>query len=65
MISGNGSNLQSLIDSTRDATQGICADIVLVISNRSNAYGLERAKSAGILTEVWKYKFFFITHFLN
>lgn len=52
MISGNGSNLQSLIDSTRDATQGICADIVLVISNRSNAYGLERAKSAGILTEV-------------
>jgi phosphoribosylamine--glycine ligase / phosphoribosylglycinamide formyltransferase / phosphoribosylformylglycinamidine cyclo-ligase len=48
LISGNGSNLQALIDGTRDASQSICADVVLVISNRSKAYGIQRAESAGI-----------------
>ncbi len=46
LISGSGSNLQALIDATRD--RKLAADIVLVVSNRQAAYGLERARSAGI-----------------
>jgi phosphoribosylglycinamide formyltransferase-1 len=46
LISGRGSNLQSIIDATRqgrlDATVGI------VVSNRSEAAGLARAREAGI-----------------
>lgn len=46
LISGRGSNLQALID---DAAAPDCPyEIVLVISNRPGAYGLERAKQAGI-----------------
>ena len=46
LISGEGSNLQALIDAARDAR--LCADIVAVVSNRSAARGLERARTAGI-----------------
>lgn len=46
LISGNGSNLQALIDAC--ATPDYPAQIVLVISNNSEAYGLIRAKNAGI-----------------
>jgi len=46
LISGNGSNLQAIID---EITAGrLNAQISGVISNRPNAYGLERAKEAGI-----------------
>lgn len=47
-ISGSGTNLQALID----AAQGgeLDAEIVLVVSNRQAAYGLERARRAGIPT---------------
>lgn len=46
LISGNGSNLQAIID---EITAGrLNAKISGVISNRPNAYGLERAKEAGI-----------------
>jgi phosphoribosylglycinamide formyltransferase-1 len=50
LISGRGSNLQAIID----AIQAGCldAEISIVISNCSNAAGLERARSAGILTKV-------------
>lgn len=48
LISGSGTNLQALIDTTRNSNYGIGADIVLVISNRSAAFGLQRAKNAGI-----------------
>lgn len=48
LISGTGSNLQALIDKTRDTNFGINAEIVLVLSNKSDAYGLKRAESAGI-----------------
>lgn len=48
LISGNGSNLQALIDATRDSAFGCNADIVLVLSNKADAYGLKRAESAGI-----------------
>ena len=50
LISGNGSNLQSLIDSIENQT--LAASISAVISNKQNAPGLERAKSAGIPTMV-------------
>lgn len=48
LISGNGSNLQALIDKTRDSAFGCNAEVVLVLSNKADAYGLERAKHAGI-----------------
>ena len=48
-VSGSGTNLQSLIDSVNSGY--INGEISLVISNRKNAYGLERAKNAGILAK--------------
>ncbi|MCH4563546.1 phosphoribosylglycinamide formyltransferase [Halomonas sp. EGI 63088] len=46
LISGNGSNLQALIDAqTHDELGG---EIVAVISNEPDAYGLQRARDAGI-----------------
>jgi phosphoribosylglycinamide formyltransferase-1 len=50
LISGNGSNLQAIIDSIRN--EDIPAQIKLVISNRPQAYGLERARRANINTVV-------------
>jgi phosphoribosylglycinamide formyltransferase-1 len=46
LISGRGSNLQSLIDAC--ASPGFPAEIALVISNRPDAAGLARAEKAGI-----------------
>ena len=46
LISGEGSNLQALIDAARAGTLG--AEIVAVVSNRGAARGLERARNAGI-----------------
>ena len=46
LISGNGSNLQAIIDDIK--ANRLNADICGVISNRPHAYGLERAKAAGI-----------------
>jgi phosphoribosylglycinamide formyltransferase 1 len=46
LISGRGSNLQALIDATRDGR--LDASIAVVISNRDDAAGLQRAKDAGI-----------------
>ncbi|KAF3484147.1 uncharacterized protein GIQ15_03471 [Arthroderma uncinatum] len=48
LISGSGTNLQAVIDSI-DA-KILPATIVRVLSNRKDAYGLERAKKAGIPT---------------
>lgn len=50
LISGSGSNLQALIDAIE--RQEINAEITAVISNIPDAYGLKRAKSAGIETIV-------------
>lgn len=50
LISGRGSNLQSLIDACRQ--DGFPARIVGVISNRADAGGLQRATDAGIETAV-------------
>jgi len=50
LISGSGSNLQALIDAC--AKPDFPAKITLVISNKADAYGLIRAKKAGIKTSV-------------
>jgi phosphoribosylglycinamide formyltransferase 1 len=54
LISGSGSNLQALIDAASHADYP--AQIVVVISNKDDAYGLERARQAGIRTEVLRHK---------
>jgi phosphoribosylglycinamide formyltransferase-1 len=46
LISGRGSNLQALIDAIAD--RRLDATIAVVISNREDAAGLERARRAGI-----------------
>ena len=46
LISGRGSNLLALADAIRDGR--LDAEIVVVISNRADAPGLEHAKRAGI-----------------
>jgi len=56
MISGRGSNLQALIDATADPA--FPAEIILVLSNRPGAMGLERAAKAGIPTRVIDHKEF-------
>lgn len=50
LISGNGSNLQALIDAQTKGDLPI--DIRAVISNRPKAFGLERAKQAGVTADV-------------
>ena len=56
LISGNGSNLQAIIDNI--AHKGLPAQIVAVISNKADAFGLERAKKAGIEQRVLSAKEF-------
>ena len=46
LISGNGSNLQAIIDAV--AAGSLEAQIAVVVSNRKGAYGLERARRAQI-----------------
>ncbi len=48
LISGGGSNLQAIIDAIKD--EALDVEIVEVISSRPDAYGLIRAKEAGIST---------------
>jgi len=55
LISGSGSNLQALIDSQSDSNP---ARIGAVISNRADAYGLQRAQAAGIPTQVLSHREF-------
>lgn len=54
LISGRGSNLQAIIDAIADGR--LDARIALVISNRADAPGLERAAQAGIETRVMPVK---------
>ena len=46
LISGRGSNLQALIDAC--AAPDFPAEIALVLSNKADAFGLERAAKAGV-----------------
>ncbi len=56
LVSGGGTNLQALIDACKDKKYP--AEIVLVLSNKENAYALERAKKAKIPTKVINHKEF-------
>lgn len=53
LVSGGGTNLQAVIDAAQDDLPVV---IRAVISNRADAYGLERARRAGIHTEVLEHK---------
>lgn len=48
MISGNGTNLQAILNAIEART--LDAKVVLVVSNRKAAYGLTRAEKAGVPT---------------
>ncbi|MGE0651545.1 MAG: phosphoribosylglycinamide formyltransferase [Alphaproteobacteria bacterium] len=54
LISGSGTNLQALMDAASDPTYP--AEIVLVISNAADAFGLERARRGGIPARVIVHK---------
>ena len=49
-VSGGGTNLQALIDAQETVLKS--GKIALVVANNADAYALERAKKAGIATEV-------------
>ncbi|MBC3379810.1 phosphoribosylglycinamide formyltransferase [Serratia fonticola] len=49
LVSGQGSNLQALIDACQQGR--IAATIVAVLSNNAQAYGLQRAEKAGIAAQ--------------
>ena len=50
LVSGGGTNLQALIDAQGNVLKS--GEIKLVVSNNRDAYALERAKKAGIDTEL-------------
>jgi len=52
LISGRGSNLQALIDAFGPHVEGSPVKIALVLSNKADAPGLERAAKAGLKTEI-------------
>jgi len=56
LISGSGTNLQSIIDAI--AANRLDAKIEVVLSNRADALGLVRAKDHGIPSEVLDHKSF-------
>lgn len=45
LVSGSGTNLQAILDAAAD---GLPVQVVLVVSSRPDAYGIERARSAGV-----------------
>ena len=56
LISGSGTNLQSIIDAIE--AKKLDAKIEVVLSNKADAYGLARAQNHGIRTEVLDHKAF-------
>ncbi|GAP63633.1 MAG: phosphoribosylglycinamide formyltransferase [Ardenticatenia bacterium] len=48
MISGSGTNLQAILDACAEGR--LPAEVVLVVSNRKQAFGLQRAARAGVPT---------------
>ena len=53
LVSGGGTNLQALLDAQQSGVLH-SGEIVLVVSNNSKAYALERAAKAGVETAVRK-----------
>jgi phosphoribosylglycinamide formyltransferase 1 len=54
LISGGGTNLQTMLDRARDGT--LAAQIAVVASDRADAYGLVRAQEAGVPAHVVDYQ---------
>ena len=52
LLSGSGTNLQAIIDAI--AEDGLPVQIVHVLSSRPDAYGIERARAAGIPVTVYE-----------
>lgn len=50
LVSGSGTNLQAILDATSRGE--LDASVRVVVSNRADAFALERAKSAGVPTRV-------------
>ena len=50
LISGNGSNLQAIIDHCESGN--INGEITCVVSNKDDAYGIQRAETSNIKTEI-------------
>ncbi|MDR0618000.1 MAG: phosphoribosylglycinamide formyltransferase [Endomicrobium sp.] len=48
LVSGGGSNMQAIVNSTKNGILKGIAEVVLVISNNVNAYALQRAKKENI-----------------
>lgn len=55
LISGSGTNLQAIIDA---AAEGLPIEVVHVVSSRPDAYGIERARAAGIPVLVMNQKLY-------
>jgi len=53
-VSGSGSNLQAILDASTEGRLNV--EVVVVVSNRKNAYGLTRAENAGIPTLYFPFK---------
>ncbi len=53
LLSGNGTNLQAIIDAIN---AGLPVDILAVISNRTSALGIQRARDAHIPTQIIAHK---------
>jgi phosphoribosylglycinamide formyltransferase 1 len=51
LVSGNGSNLQAILDACCDG--GMPANVVAVISDKTGAFGLQRACNAGVSTVIY------------
>jgi phosphoribosylglycinamide formyltransferase-1 len=60
LISGRGSNLQAIVDAVRE--RRLDAEIAVVISNRADAAGLDRARDAGIETLCISHRDFSVRH---
>jgi phosphoribosylglycinamide formyltransferase-1 len=56
LISGSGTNLQAIIDAV--ATDNLPVELIAVLSDRPHAYGLQRARAAGIPAIAVDYKSF-------
>jgi phosphoribosylglycinamide formyltransferase-1 len=54
LVSGNGSNLQAILDACRRGM--LDAEVTAVFSNRADAYGLERARHAEVPARVFRCK---------
>jgi len=56
LVSGNGSNLQAILDAVGSGT--LAASVKLVLSNKGDAYALERAERAGVPRRVISHREF-------